>query len=122
MTILEINNMIKHYNDCETQRAWSMDFGELEYVNEYVAVRRIDSSNRWVGPNKMEKVWSVILNLKKDFENLPTYIQLRKNLNVAVTPVRKGRLSGCYGLRIYGMRKEPTAQIIKEILDFIFEV
>ena len=52
--------------------------------------------------------------------HLNKYCILKDNFRVNVTPVIKGKNKGCYGLRIYDMKKDPDVNIIKEILDFIF--
>ena len=58
--------------------------------------------------------------MKKDFRLLPNYREISKILDIRITPVTKGELQGCYGIRIYGMKKEPTSSIIYDILNFIF--
>ena len=37
-----------------------------------------------------------------------------------VAKVLRGKNKGCYGLRIYDMKQNPDAKIVKHILDFIF--
>ena len=65
-------------------------------------------------------MWSVIYNQKKSFLGLPGYRDLQKVIDIKVTPVTRGSIKGCYGLRLYGMKKDPDITIVKTILDFIF--
>lgn len=41
-------------------------------------------------------------------------------IDIEITPVTRGELKGNYGIRIRNMKKEPGAEIIEMILDFIF--
>ena len=68
----------------------------------------------------MEKMWSIIIELKKDIRRLPKYQELTRILDIKLTPVTRGELAGAYGIRIYGMKKEATSSIIYDILEFIF--
>ena len=68
----------------------------------------------------MIKTWSIIFEKKKDFGNLPNFQKLRANMDVKITPVMRGELKGCWGLRIYNVHKEPNYEMVKMILDFIF--
>lgn len=120
MNIDELKIKINNYNLGTTYRGWIMRNDALSYSNVYLSVVRIDTSNRWIGPNKMSKMWSIIFNKKENFMHLNKYCILKDNFRVNVTPVIKGKNKGCYGLRIYDMKKDPDVNIIKEILDFIF--
>ena len=120
MTAQEINNLIDKYNSTETQRSWIKDQSLIKYDNEYVSVIRVDSSNKWIGYDKMTKMWSIIIEIRKSFTYLPNYKALQNFLNLKITPVNRGRLVGHYGIRIYDMKKDPDYQIIRAILDFIF--
>ena len=82
-----------------------------------------DSSNKWLGvphASEMEKMWSIIVDLKKEIRTLPKYRELSRVIDIRLTPVKKGELAGCYDIRIYGMKREPTSTIIYDILNFIF--
>ena len=61
----------------------------LHYKNDYIKCVRIDSSNHHIPNNKMAKMWSIIFEKKKDFSGLPKYNELKKNMNVKITPVKK---------------------------------
>lgn len=50
----------------------------------------------------------------------PAYRELSRVIDIRLTPVKKGELAGCYDIRIYGMKREPTSTIIYDILNFIF--
>ncbi len=120
MTANDIKNKIEEYNNCQTQRKWKMNENEIFYENEYIRVYRLDSSNKWTGPDTMEKMWSIIFKPKKSFISLCTYQELKKVLKIRVTKVEKGKFIGNYGIRIYGMKREPNCEIVKMILNFIF--
>ena len=93
------------------------------FSNEYISVKRLDSSNKWLGvphASEMEKMWSIIVDLKKEIRTLPKYRELSRVIDIRLTPVKKGELAGCYDIRIYGMKREPTSTIIYDILNFIF--
>lgn len=120
MNALDIKNRIENFNNCETQRSWMMEERTIDYENEFLLVHRIDSSNKWVGPDEMEKMWSVIFESKRDFNHLQGYKEIKKVLDINITKVKRGKLKGCFGIRIYGMKREPNSKIVKEILDFIF--
>ena len=57
----------------------------VKFENDYIRVCRVDSSNKWVNEFDMEKMWSIIIDLKKDFTMLPNYIELASVLNIDVT-------------------------------------
>ena len=120
MYLIDLQIMYHDTTFTDTQRSWIKTRGLLSYENEYLSVKRIDSSNKWIGENKMEKMWSIIFSARKSFINLPTFRQLKQVVNVAVTAVKRGEMVGCYGIRIYGMTRDPNEQIVKAVLDFIF--
>ena len=92
-----------------------------EYENEYLRVVRVDSSNKWLSDKKMAKQWSIVCEIKKDYTNLVNFKVLQQNFCVKNTPVSRGEFTGLNGIRFYGMSKNPTTEIVKEILDFVFE-
>lgn len=120
MTLEEIKNEINNYNSGTTYRGWIMSNDSLKYVNKYLSVVRIDSSNHWVAHERMSKMWSIIYESKADFTTLNNYLELQNILHINITPVLRGKNKGCYGLRIYEMKQNPDAKIVKHILDFIF--
>lgn len=120
MTITELINKFNTFDCGETVRSWTRNPQMLHYENEYIKCVRIDSANRHIANNKMSKQWSIIFEKKKDFDNLPNYRELQKQMNVKITPVRRGELAGCWGLRIYNVHKEPNCEMASMILDFIF--
>ena len=119
MTAQDIKNMLDTYNSCDTERSFTMG-QPMTYSNKYISVVRLDSSNKYTGTNSMGKMWSIIFNLKESFYALPGYRALRSVLDIQITPVTRGSIKGCYGIRIYGMKKDPSVAIVKTILDFIF--
>ena len=120
MTAQDIKNMLDNYNRCKTERSFVMR-QSMVYDNEYIAVVRLDSSNKHTGMGTMGKMWSIIFDQKKSFLSLPRYRALRGVIDIRVTPVTRGSIKGYYGLRIYGMKRDPDVAIVKIILDFIFE-
>lgn len=121
--MLNLLNKLQPYMQKKTDRHWSREEKLLNYENDYISVLRIDSSNKWTTDKAsgfMTKMWSIIIKLKKDFSNIKNFKELEKSIKIKITPVTKGALTGSYGIRIYNMKQEPTKEIIKEILDFIF--
>ena len=111
---------INSFKSGNADRRWKMKDQELVFDNEYITVVRVDSSNKWVSSTEMEKQWGIIFIMKKDFTHLPKYKELSSHCDIAVTPVRTGKNAGCYGLRVYRMRRDPDEKILAEILDYIF--
>lgn len=63
-----------------------------EDSNEYISVKRLDSSNKWLGvphASEMEKMWSIIVDLKKEIRTLPKYRELSRVIDIRLTPVKK---------------------------------
>lgn len=120
MNIITLKQTIDSFNNCQTERSWTKSKIMLNYENEYIKVIRIDSSNKWIGTNSMIKMWSIIIEEKKDFVHLEKFFEISSVIDIEITPVCKGELKGNYGIRIRNMKREPNAAIIKTILDFIF--
>lgn len=120
MTIQDLKNKINEYNFGETRRSWVVGDNSILYSNDYINVIRFDSSNRWIDNDKMSKMWSIIFDKKKDFTHLKQYQVFQNSFNVKITPVTRGKIRGYFGIRIYDMKQEPNSDIIKIILDFIF--
>ncbi len=59
----------------------------------------------------MGKMWSVIFEQKKSFLSLLGYRALRGVFDIKVTPITRESIKGYYGLRIYGIKKEPDITI-----------
>ena len=124
MTTIELLQKIEPYQTGTASRSWTKTRESINYNNEYIDVKRLDSSNKWLGTphaSEIEKMWSIIIELKKDFCALPKYRELSKILNIKLTPVTKGESKGCWGIRIYKMKQEPTRDIVYDILDYIFQ-
>ena len=123
MTFNELSQKINFYKTNTTSRSWTKTKEAVYFNNDYLNVRRLDSSNKWLGiphASEMEKQWSIIIDFKKEFRNLPKYRELLQLLDIRLTRVTKGELSGCYGIRVYGMKQEPSSSIIYDILNYIF--
>lgn len=120
MNANEIKNMLDRYNSGDTNRSFVMG-APMHYQNEYIRVVRLDSSNKWIGYDDMSKMWSVIFDKRKSFVHLRNYQELRRVIDVEVTPVTRGSIKGFYGLRIRGMKNNPSEEIVRVILDYIFE-
>lgn len=120
MTITELMNKLNAFDSGETVRKFTRNSQMIHYENEYMKCVRVDSANKHIPNNKMIKQWSILFEKKKDFSSLPAYKELKVNMNVKITPVTRDELKGFWGLRIYNVHKEPTHEMIKMILDFIF--
>lgn len=120
MTLEQLKALLQKHNNGVMDRTWDSKQG-FSYTNEYISAVAIDSSNNWVSKDEMIKMWSIIFKMKKAIHFLPKYKELQKILSIDITPVRKGQNKGCYGIRIYNVKQEPNADIVKNILDFIFQ-
>ena len=118
--ITDIVERINSFKNGSADRRWKMKDQELAFDNEYITVIRVDSSNKWVSSTEMEKQWGIIFEMKKDFTHLTKYKELASHCDIAVTPVRTGKNAGCYGLRVYKMKRDPDLEILAEILNYIF--
>lgn len=122
MNISDLLQKINPYKTGTTSRSWTKT-NSIYFSNEYIEVKRLDSSNKWLGKphaSEIEKMWSVIIDIKKNFCSLFNYRELSKVLNIRLTQVTKGEFKGYWGIRIYGMKQEPTVDIIYDILNYIF--
>ena len=109
-----------------TQEPFDKSFSEteLDYENEYIQVRCFYHSNKWLGrphDSEMDKIWSIIYVPKKSFEDLSHWKNLRKAMDISIDTIRKGKNTGCYGIRIKGMKQKPNSTVIRKLLDYIFE-
>ena len=123
MNISELLQKIKPYKIGTTSRAWKKAKNTIYFNNEYIEVKRLDSSNKWLGKahaSEMEKMWSIIIDIKKNFCSLSNYRELLDVLDIRLTRVTKGELKGYWGIRIYGMKQDPTVDIVYDILNYIF--
>lgn len=121
MDISELLQKIKPYKTGTASRSWTKN--SIYFSNEYIEVKRLDSSNKWLGKphaSEIEKMWSIIIDIKKNFCLLSNYRELLKVLDIRLTQITKGELKGYWGIRIYGMKQEPTVDIIYDILNYIF--
>lgn len=123
MNISDLLQKIKPYKTGTTSRSWIKTKNSIYFSNEYIEVKRLDSSNKWLGTphaSEMGKMWSIIIDLKKNFCSLLNYCELSKVLDIRLTQVTRGEFKGYWGIRIYGMKQEPTVDIIYDILNYIF--
>ena len=70
MNISDLLQKIKPYKTGTTSRSWTKTKNSIYFSNEYIEVKRLDSSNKWLGtPHASEigKMWSIIIDLKKIF-------------------------------------------------------
>lgn len=122
MTINELINEIKKYNDIDvTKKSW-VKVDSFDFSNDYIELLSIESSNKH-GTNSMIKQWSIIIDLKKDLKLINNFNKLLINeeFKVALTPVRpNSKFSGKWGIRFYDMKKDPNNEIVYIILKYIF--
>ena len=95
----------------------------LQYTNNYIEVLSYSHSNKWLDSkhSDMEKMWSIIYKPKQSFSMLNNWNKLVSSENVEITDIKKGQHIGKYAIRIRGMKKAPNDNIIKEILNYIFD-
>ncbi len=95
----------------------------LHYINDFIEVISYSHSNKWLDSNHtdMEKMWSIIYKPKQSFSMLRNWNKLINSENIEITDIKKGQHLGKYAIRIRGMKKSPNDEIIKEILNYIFE-
>jgi len=118
-TIIGKINLFKTANG--TKQSWRKDQPPV-YENGYIKLVRIDSSNAHGGSKISKgKQWGFIIELKKDFQMLKGWLLLKRELRdtLKVTPFRSSN-SDWVGIRFYEMEKDPTNEIVIDILDFIF--
>ena len=108
------------YKRGECDRRWKKS-QQITYRNEYIELVSLDSSNKWLSSTEMEKQWSIVVDKKKDFTSLPNYLFLKEDGILKLTPVQNGKNKGCFGIRLYGMKRDPDEEIVNKLLDFIFE-
>ncbi|MFA5561647.1 MAG: hypothetical protein WDA00_03300 [Eubacteriales bacterium] len=56
MDIAVLKKMIEDDNNCETERSWTMSGFMLQHENDYLVVKRVDSSNKWIDADEMGKM------------------------------------------------------------------
>ncbi len=123
MLLIDLIKELDTFKDMGTVQSWKKS-DAISYSNEYIKVLRIDSSNRAGGSSvRQGKMWSIIVDVKKDFMALPHWIDLCKHYgkDLNFTPVKTGQLTGYFGIRFYNMSKDPTEKIVVKILDYIFK-
>ena len=117
---MDIIQSLNQYKQGVADHSWKTS-EKIAYENEYITLVSINSSNRWISSSEMQKQWSIIVIPKKEFSSLTNYKFLSSKKIISITPVLKGENKGCLGIRLYGMKRDPDAYIIKMLLDFIFE-
>lgn len=123
MKLIELQNKLSAYKGGYTAQHWRKD-NDFSYENDYIKVLRLDSSNVSGGSSVHNgKQWSIIVDIKRPFIGLETWKQLcdTYKYDLSITKVTRGVLKGFEGIRLYNMSKDPTNEIIKDFLDFIFE-
>ena len=127
MSLEELIGKIDKFKGHTTHQSSKMDT-TYTFENEYMCVKRIDTSNKHGGQSiENGKQWSIIFEKKKDFAHLVNWKLLKNHYgnNLNITKVRSNRnkpskYENCYGIRFYEMSKDPTHEIIYDILNFIF--
>jgi hypothetical protein len=122
MKFEELNQKLLKFRGSGTSQSWKKNEGFL-YKNEYIYLIRIDSSNQTGGSIiNNGKQWSIIIDIKKSFTDLPNWRMLERYYedDIKLTPVTHGKNLGKFGIRLYRMAYDPTNEIIRDLLDFIF--
>ncbi len=118
----KIIDKIDEYKSNGTSQFWVLA-EEVDFSNEYITLKRIDSSNVAGGASVYRgKQWSIIIEIKKSFTMLKGWKELKNYYgnDLQITPVLKGALKGCVGIRFYKMSSNPNKEIIYDILTYIF--
>ena len=100
MSIIELLQKIEPYRSGSTSRLWTKN--PICFNNEYIEVKRLDSSNKWLGlprVSEMGKMWSIIVDLKKDFRAFQNCSGLTEIvIPDSVTSIGYIAFSGCSSL------------------------
>ena len=120
MTYEVLASALDSFKAGSTDKSWRMDRTAIRFENEFIRLVRIDSSNHWISATEMEKQWGIIIEQKREFLSLPGCRKLMDYYGMKVTPVRTGKNKGCFGLRFYNMKQDPTSEIVVNVLEFIF--
>ena len=122
MDIKELQSKLNIYKTGPVERpAW---MGKIQfptrYENEYLIVDYYESFNAPGTAGAVAKMWSIIFYPKKDFQFLNTYYNLCQFTRSKITRLRDDE-QGRFAIRFYDMRKNPTNEIILDILNYIFQ-
>ena len=122
MNIKELQSKLNIYKTGPVEYpAW---MGKIQfptpYENEYLIVDYYESFNGPGTAGAVAKIWSIIFYPKKDFQFLNTYYNLCLFTESKIT---RGRYDeqGRFAIQFYNMRKNPTNEIILDILNYIFQ-
>ena len=126
---MDIKDLLRDLlNYCDNSKVTASSFTDIQnvnYENEYIVVKRIASSNKWEGiphKSKMIKQWSIVVDIKKDFEGLDTFKLLSEIFDVRITTVKGGYFNGYKAIRFYNMTDNPNEKITYKLLDYIFNI
>lgn len=122
MTIKKLNEEIERFRNSKTYQG-TLRLHPFNYENKYIKARFVETSNAVGGKEIINgKQWSILFELKESFQHFPkwrTLLQVFED-RINITEVKYGQNRGCWGIRLYHLSKNPTDEIIKKILDFIF--
>jgi hypothetical protein len=122
MTIEKLNEEIESFRNSKTEQG-TLRLHLFNYENKYIKARFVETSNAAGGKEIINgKQWSILFELKENFQHFPKWKMLLLTLKdrINITEVKYGQNIGCWGMRLYHLSKNPTNEIIKKILDFIF--
>ncbi len=123
MTTDEIYAKLLYFKHGETEQFWKKE-PMIPFDNDYITLIRVDSSNKAGGSSvKQGKQWSLIIDLKRSIIGFDTWRRLKSKMGdeLTITRVTKGENIGKYGIRLYQMSKNPTPEIVDELLKYIFD-
>ena len=122
MLVENLIQKLQSFRNSGTEQKSLRDY-PLQFENEYIFVRCVETSNKAGGEKIINgKQWNIIVDIKNPFVNLSKWRELRNKSAslIDITPVNKGRNKGAFGIRFYEMSKNPTDEFIKLLLEFVF--
>lgn len=117
---MEIIDKINNFKTGDTEQNWILN-EYLNYENEYIKLITVQTSNKSGGKKvKNGKQWSFIIDIKRDLTFLQKSKMEKDEIGIKLTFVKRGDYKGKFALRLYKMSKNPNNEIVKDILDYIF--
>jgi len=125
MELKEIVERIESFRNTGTEQARLQKY-RFHYENEFLKVVFIETSNKQGGNDvKNGKLWSIKFNQKQPFTHLQGWANLKsyfgKKLEMTLVQEDGAAEKNYFGIRLREMSKEPSDEVVRKILDFIFQ-